>query len=479
LHSYQSLAQLQEALEQKTVGIQEVVAHYLQAIEANKKLNVFLEVYTEEARLRALSLHKKLNSGAPVGKLFGLVVGIKDVLTHKNHNLTAGSKILDKFQSQFNATVVKRLLAEDAIIIGRQNCDEFAMGSSNENSAYGPTLNAVDTSKVPGGSSGASAVAVQAGLCMASLGSDTGGSVRQPAAFCGVVGLKPTYSRISRNGLVAYASSFDCIGIFSNNIADNAVILSVIAGADEYDSTVSQEGVPDYEKSLSLKNKTRIAYIKETVENDALQPEIKAALNQQIDFLRAQGHVVEEIEFPLLEYVLPTYYILTTAEASTNLSRYDGVRYGYRAPEAHNLESMYKLTRTQGFGEEVKRRIMLGTFVLSASYYDAYYSKAQQVRRLIRDETQSVFKAYDFIIMPTTPTTAFPLNARSDNPAERYLADIFTVQANVAGIPAISIPAGVDYTGMPIGIQLMADFFQEEKLYAMAEYLMVPNKDFS
>ncbi len=472
MKEYQSLAKFQDALKQKKTDLKTTISHYLSAIEAQKHLNVFLEVYAEEALQRAEDLQSKLDTHEPLGKLFGLVIGIKDVLVYKDHQSTAGSNILNGFESQFTATAVERLLAEDAIIIGRQNCDEFAMGSTNENSAYGPTLNAADNSKVPGGSSGASAVSVQAGLCMAALGTDTGGSVRQPAAFCGVVGLKPTYSRISRYGLIAYASSFDCIGIFTKNIEDNAAILSVIAGEDTYDSTVSSESVPDYVKQLQFEGTAKVAYIKETIENEALQPEIKEALLKKIAFLKADGHEVEEVPFPHLDYLLPTYYILTTAEASSNLSRFDGVRHGYRAPEAHNLESMYKLSRSQGFGNEVKRRIMLGTFVLSASYFDAYYTKAQKVRRIIRDETREILSKYDFIILPTTPTTALPLNSQTDNPAEMYLADVFTVQANVTGIPAISIPAGVDKANMPIGIQLMADVFKEQQLYAFSNYLM-------
>ena len=469
---YQSLLLFQDALKQKNIDLTSAVNHYLNAIEANKQLNVFLDVYADEALERAKMLQQKLDKGEKLGKLFGLVIGIKDVLVYKNHSVRAGSKILEVFESQFTATAVQRLLEEDAIIIGMQNCDEFAMGSTNENSAYGATLNAADYNKVPGGSSGASAVSVQAGLCMAALGTDTGGSVRQPAAFCGVVGLKPTYSRVSRNGLIAYASSFDCIGIFTNNIEDNALILSVIAGKDEFDSTVSSEEVPEYQKHLQPRENYKVAYIKETIENEGLQREIKEALINKIDFLKRNGHQVEEVTLPHLEYLLPTYYILTTAEASANLSRFDGVRYGYRAPEAHNLESMYKLTRTQGFGEEVKRRIMLGTFVLSASYYDAYYTKAQKVRRIIRDGTREVLNNYDFIILPTTPTTALPMNSQTENPAEMYLADVFTVQANVTGIPAISIPAGVDNENMPIGIQLMADVFKEDQLFAFADYLM-------
>ena len=472
MEAYHSLTLLQQELKQEKYSLKSVVKHYLKQIEEQKDLNVFLEVYATEALAKADELQQKLDTAKPLGKLFGLVIGIKDVLVHQNHKVRSASKILEGFESQFTGTAVQRLLDEDAIIIGAQNCDEFAMGSSNENSAFGPTLNAADNSRVPGGSSGASAVAVQAGLCMASLGTDTGGSVRQPAAFCGVVGIKPTYSRVSRYGLIAFASSFDCIGIFSNNIEDNARILEVIAGHDEYDSTVSKEEVPAYSDNLQLNKKMKIAYIKETLENEALQSEIKEATLSKLEWLKKEGHQVEEVTFPHLDYVLPTYYILTTAEASTNLSRFDGVRYGYRAPEAHNMESMYKLSRSQGFGEEVKRRIMLGTFVLSASYFDAYYTKAQKVRRIIRDETREMLSEYDFIVMPTTPTTAFPLGANRDNPAEMYLEDIFTVQANVSGIPAISIPNGVDDQNLPIGLQIMTDVFKESELYSFAEYLM-------
>jgi len=472
LESYHSLKQLQHELKQKSYTLKSVVEHYLEHIEKQQHLNVFLDVYATEALAKADELQKKLDAGKPVGKLFGLVIGIKDVLVRKNHKVRSASKILEDFESQFTGTAVQRLLEEDAIIIGAQNCDEFAMGSSNENSAYGPTLNAADNSRVPGGSSGASAVAVQAGLCMASLGTDTGGSVRQPAAFCGVVGIKPTYSRVSRYGLIAFASSFDCIGVFSKNIEDNARILEVIAGQDEFDSTVSKEKVPVYSKNLHLDRKLKIAYVKETLENEALQAEIREATESKLEWLRKEGHQVEEVTFPHLDYVLPTYYILTTAEASSNLSRFDGVRYGYRAPEAHNMESMYKLSRSQGFGEEVKRRIMLGTFVLSASYFDAYYTKAQKVRRIIRDETRAILSEYDFIVTPTSPTTAFPLGANRDNPAEMYLEDIFTVQANVCGIPAISIPNGEDAQKLPIGLQIMTDLFKERELYAFADYLM-------
>ncbi len=472
MEPYKSLRSLQEDLRNKSTSLLSVVETYLQRIEENQHLNVFLEVYAQEALDKARLLDLKIANEEPLGKLFGLVIGIKDVLVIEGQKVRSGSKILDGFESQFTGTAVQRLIEEDAIIIGMQNCDEFAMGSSTENSAYGPTLNAADITRVPGGSSGASAVSVQANLCMAALGSDTGGSVRQPAAFCGVVGLKPTYSRISRYGLIAYASSFDCIGIFTHNVEDNALILSVIAGADDFDSTVSQNEVPDYAHLLNLERKVKVAFIKETIESGSLQKEIKEQTVSKLELLRSEGHTVEEIAFPYLDHLLATYYILTTAEASSNLSRFDGVRYGFRSPDTYNMESMYKLSRTQGFGEEVKRRIMIGTFVLSASYYDAYYTKAQKVRRLIRDATRKILAEYDFIILPTTPTTAFPLNSQSENPAEMYLADIFTVQANVSGIPAISIPNGVDEKQLPIGLQIMTDVFKEDQLYAFSDYLM-------
>ncbi|MBL7876209.1 MAG: Asp-tRNA(Asn)/Glu-tRNA(Gln) amidotransferase subunit GatA, partial [Cyclobacteriaceae bacterium] len=413
------------------------VTRFLDNIHKKKHLNVFLSVYGQEALDRARQIDEKIQKGT-AGKLAGLVVGLKDVLCYKDHPLQASSKILDGFVSQFNATAVQRLLDADAIIIGRQNCDEFAMGSSNENSAFGPVLNELDNTRVPGGSSGGSAVAVMADLCDVSLGSDTGGSVRQPAAFCGILGLKPTYSRISRHGLIAYGSSFDCIGIFGKEIEVLAQVLEVISGPDEYDSTVSQKSVPPYlaELNSSTKKKYKVAYLKDALESEALQPEIKTLISEKINKLKAEGHSVEGIDFPLSDYVLPTYYILATAEASSNLSRFDGVRYGFRSKNVSDLSSLYKKTRSEGFGKEVERRILLGTFVLSASYYDAYYTKAQKVRRLIREKTKELVTKYDFIISPTTPTTAFKIGAHTSNPVEMYLADLFSVQANVAGVPA-------------------------------------------
>ncbi len=450
----------------------ELVGHYLTRIEQHTHLNAFVEVYATEARQRAAEVDARVQRGK-AGRLAGLVLGIKDVLCHAAHGVQAGSKILDSYQSPFTATAVQRLLDEDAIIIGRQNCDEFAMGSSNESSYFGPARNAADPDRVPGGSSGGSAVAVQAGLCHASLGSDTGGSVRQPAAFCGVVGMKPTYGRVSRWGLLAYASSFDCIGPITKSVEDAALLLEIMAGADDFDSTVSKREVPAYSQGLTWDSgrKARVAYLRESVENEAVEPEIRQRTLAVLDQLRAQGHTVEPIEMPLLHYVLPTYYILTTAEASSNLSRFDGVRYGHRSAAAHNLESLYKKSRTEGFGAEVRRRILLGTFVLSASYYDAYYTKAQRVRRLIGQETERLLHDYDFLISPVTPTTAFKLGDKMEDPLQMYLADIFTVQANVVGAPAISLPNGQDSSGLPIGLQIMTRAYEEENLFSFSSYV--------
>ncbi len=467
---YSSYNAVREAIANKQTSCVDLVTYYLQQIENKKHLNVFLEVYAEEALQRASEVDARIAAGT-AGKLAGMVVGVKDVICYQDHGLQAASKILTGFQSQFTATALEKMLAEDAIIIGRQNCDEFAMGSSNENSAFGPTLNNIDETRVPGGSSGASAVAVSADLCLISLGSDTGGSVRQPAAFCGVVGLKPTYSRISRYGLIAYASSFDTIGIIGKNVPDVALMLEVIAGEDGYDATVSRREVPAYSHLLKAEQSYKIGYIKETIESPGIDPEIKKQTLEAIEWLKGQGHEVEEVTFPLLDYVLPTYYILTTAEASTNLSRFDGVRYGYRSPNAQNLEQMYKKSRSEGFGNEVKKRIMLGTFVLSASYYDAYFTKAQKVRRLIKEATEKLLSNHDFLIMPTTPRPAFKIGEFSEaDPVAIYLEDLYTVQASVAGLPAISVPNGETASGLPIGLQVISNSFTEEKLLAFSQH---------
>lgn len=467
---YNSFFEIQADLSAGKVSCVQLVDHYLTNIEQKKHLNVFLDVYAEEAKALAIKIDQKIKAGT-AGRLAGMVIGLKDVLCHKDHRLSASSKILENFVSQFNGTAVQRLLDEDAIVIGRQNCDEFAMGSTNENSAFGPVLNDADNTRVPGGSSGGSAVAVQADLCLASIGSDTGGSVRQPASFCGVVGLKPTYSRVSRYGLIAYASSFDCIGPITKNVADAALLLEIIAGADDNDSTVSRKPVPQYSKVKAQDSKLKIGYLKESLESEAIQPEIKKSIAETIEKLRAQGHIVEPVELGLQEYYLPTYYILTTAEASTNLSRYDGVRYGYRSPNTVDLESMYKKSREEGFGKEVKKRIMLGTFVLSASYYDAYYNKAQKIRRMIKENTEKLLAEYQYVLMPAAPTTAYKIGSMTTDPLAMYLSDIFTVHANLAGVPGISVPIGKDQAELPIGLQIIGNYFDEEGIIGLASVI--------
>ena len=474
MFSFTSIPNFIDDLHKGKITCEEVVVEYLAKIEANKQLNAFLEVFTEKAIERARQLDLKRKSGMPIGKLHGVIVGLKDVINYKGHKATAASRILEGYTSIYNATAVERLLAEDAIIIGRQNCDEFAMGSSNENSAFGNVLNARNNKAVPGGSSGGSAVSVQAGLTMISLGSDTGGSVRQPADFCGVIGLKPTYGRISRYGLIAYASSFDQIGIFGNSIEDVALTLEVIAGADEFDSTSSNYPVPAYSKNLEIeiptKKHLRIAYFKEALSHPGLDPVIKEKTEDFLKSLTNEGYSVEPIDFHLLEYVVPTYYVLTTAEASSNLSRFDGVKYGHRSMEkSDDLADFYKNNRSEGFGKEVKRRILLGTFVLSAGYFDAYFTKAQQVRQILLDKTNEIFQSFDAIISPTVPTTAFSIGEKNNDPIEMFLADIYTVFANLAGIPGISLPLFRHTNGMDFGIQVMTSQFNEEKLLQLSK----------
>lgn len=471
MKTYRSLAAIQEDLKNGSISCHSLTQGYLSRIAENKHLNTFLEVFEEEALTRAKAIDENLQNGT-AGRLAGMVIGLKDNICYQGHSVSASSKILRGFDSLFSATVVERILAEDAIIIGRTNCDEFAMGSSNENSAFGNVLHHIDNSKVPGGSSGGSAVAVAADLCLATLGSDTGGSIRQPASFCGVVGYKPTYGRVSRWGLIPYASSFDQIGPFTHTVEDAALLMEIIAGADEQDSTVSQKDVPSYTKQLTLKKGAKIAYIKDCMESPGLDPEIRKHLEGQIAQLRADGHTVKPVDFPYIDYMVPVYYVLTTAEASSNLARFDGVHYGYRSESATDIPTTYTKSRTEGFGEEVKRRIMLGTFVLSAGYYDAYYRKGQKVRRLLQDKTNDIFESYDFILSPTTPHTAFEIGRKTTDPTEMYLEDIFTVQANIVGCCAISLPTGKHSNGLPFGIQLMAPSFKDQDLLAFSHQIM-------
>jgi len=460
-----NFASIQSAIASGTLTATKLVADYLQAIETSKALNIYIEVFAEEAIERAKELDEKFaKNPVSVGRLYGMVISIKDVICYKDHQVTGGSKILTGFESLFTATALQRLLDEDVIVIGRVNCDEFAMGSANENSAYGPTINALGANRVPGGSSGASAVSVQAKTCLASLGSDTGGSVRQPAAFCGLVGMKPTYGRISRYGLLAYASSFDQIGTITHTVEDAALLLEIMAGPDEYDSTASTEPVEKYSDLVSEVGPKKIAYFKSAFDHPSMDAKIRTESLNFLEKLKDDGHEVTGLEFELLDYLIPAYYVLTTAEASTNLSRYDGVRFGHRSAAVADLQDTYKKSRTEGFGTEVKRRILLGTFVLSSGYYDAYYGKAQKVRRLIVDQTKEIFRSFDFIVMPVTPTVAWEIGDKSEDPVAAYLADIYTVQANMTGIPAIAIPLGKNEENMPFGIQLMSDRHTESSL---------------
>ncbi|HRP51916.1 MAG TPA: Asp-tRNA(Asn)/Glu-tRNA(Gln) amidotransferase subunit GatA [Fluviicola sp.] len=464
---YKSFSEVKAALSAGST-VEKIVQSYLNQIESTKELNAFTEVFTETVLAGAKRVDEKRSQGK-AGKLAGMVIGIKDNICYKGHQVSASSKILSNFESLYSATVVERLLAEDAVIIGRLNCDEFAMGSSNETSAHGKVLNNLRPTHVPGGSSGGSAVAVSANLCTVSLGSDTGGSIRQPASFTGIVGLKPTYGRVSRYGLIAYASSFDQIGPFANNIEDIALVMEVIAGKDKMDATSSSKPLGFTSQIDELKPK-KIAYLKEALENEHIDEDVRQMMLQTIDELRKQGHTLEEVSFPYLEYLVPTYYVLTTAEASSNLSRFDGVHFGYQAPGVKGVEETYVLSRSQGFGKEVKRRIMAGTFVLSHEFYDAYYTKAMKVRRILKNKTEEIFQSYDLLILPTTPSTAFEFGSISD-PIQMYLQDIFTVHANLTGNPAISIPKGKHSNGLPMSLQIIAPDFREDLLFSLAQKL--------
>lgn len=468
---HSNLAQMQADLKAGKTTMMEVVNAFLERIEAKSDLNIFLEVFSKDARERATVIDQKMKHGT-AGKLAGLVISIKDNMCFNGHAVSAASKILENFESLFTATAVQRLLDEDAIIIGRTNCDEFAMGSSNENSAFGPVKNPLRETLSPGGSSGGAAASVAANLCHVALGSDTGGSIRQPASFTGVIGMKPTYGRVSRYGLIAYASSFDQIGPFGHHINEVAAVLEVMSGKDPMDSTSSSKAVEDLSDLSTPTKPLRIAYFKDVLEREGLDPEIKADIEKRLEDLKAAGHEINAVEFPYLDALVPIYYILTTAEASSNLARYDGVHMGYRSENATDLESTYKLSRTEGFGEEVKRRIMLGTFVLSSGYYDAYYGKAQKARRLIQQKTDEVLEKNDVILLPTSPHTAFPIGQELTDPTVMYLEDIFTVQANIAGNPAISLPLGKHSNGMPFGIQLITDRFKEKELLSISNMLL-------
>ncbi|MBI9073410.1 MAG: Asp-tRNA(Asn)/Glu-tRNA(Gln) amidotransferase subunit GatA [Melioribacteraceae bacterium] len=466
--TYSNYSEKISQLKNKKLSLQENVQYFLNQIKTKEHLNAFNFVF-DDAIEQANTISKKIEDGT-AGKLAGMVVAIKDVLAIKDKPLTCSSKILKDFVSIYNATAVKKLIDEDAIIIGKTNCDEFAMGSSNENSAFGAVLNPVDEERVPGGSSGGSAAVVAAGLCDVSLGTDTGGSIRQPAALCGIYGLKPTYGRVSRYGLTAFASSFDSIGPFSNNVEDAALVMEVIAGYDKNDSTSVNKGIPGYLENIALDKKLKIGVPKEFFA-EGLDPEIKESIETQIEKLKSDGFEIVNIDLPHTQYSIATYYILTTAEASSNLARYDGARYGTRKENPKDLIDMYTSSRSENFGDEVKRRIMLGTYVLSAGYYDAYYKKAQKVRRLFKNDFDKAFELVDIILTPTVPATAFKLAEKMNDPLAMYLGDIYTTSANLAGIPGINIPVGKNSSGLPIGMQLMSAQFNEETLFQMSYYI--------
>jgi aspartyl-tRNA(Asn)/glutamyl-tRNA(Gln) amidotransferase subunit A len=469
LPSYSSIADKINKVKSGELSLTENVKEYLAKIDEHKNVNVYNSIFKDEALKEAEEIESEIKSGKH-GKLAGSVIAIKDVLSIINKPTTCSSKILKDFKALYTATAVQKLVDEDAIIIGKTNCDEFAMGSSNENSAFGNVLNPADNSRVPGGSSGGSAAAVAADLCDAALGTDTGGSIRQPAAFCGVFGLKPSYGRVSRYGLTAFASSFDCIGPLTKNTEDAALILEVISGKDECDSTSYETPVPEYSKNLKSEKKFKIGLPKECF-GEGLSEEIKKVTDFLVKELSSKGFEIFDISLPHSEYTIATYYILTTAEASSNLARYDGAKYGYRSENSSTLIDMYKSSRSEGFGTEVKRRIMLGTYVLSAGYYDAYYLKAQKVRRLIKNDFDNAFEKVDLILTPTTPTTAFKIGEKSDDPLEMYLSDIYTTSANLAGIPGISFPYTKDTNGLPIGLQLLSKQFDELSLLQMSYYI--------
>lgn len=463
--------EVRESLHSGELSCENLVKSVLEEIEKTKSLNAFIDTFDKSAIEKAQAVDLKISENK-AGSLAGMVIAIKDNICYKDHPITASSLILEGFKSLFNSTVVERLLEEDAIIIGRVSCDEFAMGSSNENSVYGAVKNPLDLSKVPGGSSGGASAAVAAGLCHVALGSDTGGSIRQPASFTGKIGLKPTYGRVSRHGLIAYASSFDQIGPIASTVDEVARVMNVISGKDDFDSTLSMKDVPDFTDLTLPKDKLKFAYYGSYLNHEGLDPEVKEQFFDLVKRLEDEGHQVVEKEFKYLDYLVPTYYVLTTAEASSNLARYDGIHFGRRSEKAEDLESAYVLSRSEGFGTEVKRRIMLGTYVLSEGYYDAYYTKAQKLRKIIYKNTSELLEEVDFILSPTSPHTAFEIGSQTQDPIKMYLEDIFTVQANISGNPSISIPLGVHSNGLPFGIQATTKHFNEKELLALTDHLM-------
>lgn len=447
-----------------------LVDTFLTSIRRQRHLNAFLSVFDEQARTRAREIDSKITAGR-AGTLAGMVIAVKDAIAIRGEKLTCASKQLEQFVAPYDATVIQRLQDEDAIIIGKTNMDEFAMGSSTETSAFGPVLNPVNELCVPGGSSGGSAVAVACQMAHTALGSDTGGSIRQPASFCGIVGLKPTYGRVSRYGLVALSSSFDQIGPFAHSVEDAASVLQVIAGSDAMDSTSANVPVPEYRSFLTGDVRGVVIGVPFEILGEGLDPEVREAMERCVEILKEHGATIRSISLPHSKYNISTYYVLMTAEASSNLARYDGARYGYRSDKGVDLSTMYTTSRSEGFGAGAKRRIMLGTYVLSAGYYDAYYRKAQKVRRLIQNDFLDAFKHVDCVLLPTSPTTAFEAGTKIHDPLQMYLSDVFTVSANLAGLPAISVPFGRDTKGLPIGIQCLGKHFDEGMILRVGEVI--------
>src|SRR5487761_1374510 len=464
-----TLAALREQIASGSVKAADLAAGYYDRIaKVNPRLNVYLSLSRERATEQAAHVDALAAKGDPLPPLAGIPVGIKDVLVMRGAPATAGSKILEGYRPPYDATVVAKLEAAGAVLLGKLNCDEFAMGSSNENSAYGPVHNPRALDRVPGGSSGGSAAAVAANKAVATLGTDTGGSIRQPASFCGVVGLLPTYGRVSRYGLIAFASSLDRVGPFAHTVEDAAILLGVLAGHDPLDATSSREPVPDYPAALDNPVKGLRIGVPEEYFGEGLDDEVRASIEKAMDALRAAGCTLHKVSLPHTRYAVPTYYVLATAEASSNLARFDGVRYGYRATDTNTLSRMYRQTRDAGFGKEVKRRILLGTYVLSAGYYDAYYRKAQQVRTLLTRDFQRAFSQVDVLVAPVTPTPAFKLGEKTDDPVKMYLEDIYSVAASLAGVCGISVPCGETKDGLPIGVQVIGRHFDEATILRLA-----------
>ena len=464
---YSSYTEFITAYKKEEISCEALVQYYLSKIEESKEYNIYIEVYAKEALARAKALDEEAKRGEIKGDLFGAILSIKDNICYKGKGVTASSKILEGFNSTYTATAIQKLIDEGAIIIGRTNCDEFGMGSDNSHSVYGPVKNPIDPEYVPGGSSGGCAASVLADTCLASIGTDTGGSIRQPAAFCNLVGAKPSYGQISRYGIIAYASSFDQVGAISHEVSTVSKLIEVMSGPDAMDPTTVQHASID--KKSPSDRKVKIAYLDSALSSEGIDPIIRDDFSKLLETFKKDGHTVEAVSFEYTDLLVPTYYVLTTAEASSNLSRYDGVRYGHQSNDAASLEELYTQSRSKGFGIEVKRRIMLGTFVLSASYYDAYYTKAQKVRRMIKDRMLEIFEDYDYVVLPTSPVFPWKIGSHDQDPTASYLADIFTVLTNLFGGPSVSIPLFDESKRFRSSFQILSRPHLDYDLFAFAD----------